>query len=292
MANKKAKKTTKKSATTAPKTTTTKVVTKGTSSATKPGLANFVKSLAGPKDLDGIFSAKTLSLLFVEMIGAMALTMMYTFSKGNVFYLMFAVGVMVLAFSNFAISFFNPIFVLGNWLTKKISAKKAALLIVAQILGVMLASVLLTNFIQAVPEAANSRGAMFGSQAKPELFKLSKITEGKEWFIFLSEFVGATLLGLLVAQTAKRNTGEKAVLVGGGMFVSWFVANSLSNYLQQGANLLNPAFAVSTVDFDKDTWQWNTVVYIIAPILGGVLGFFINKLLVKDSGVKTSVKTA
>ncbi len=290
MANKKAKKTTKKSATTASKTTT--VVTKGTSSATKSGLASFVKSLAGPKDLDGIFSAKTLSLLFVEMIGAMALTMMYTFSKGNVFYLMFAVGVMVLAFSNFAISFFNPIFTLGNWLTKKISAKKAALLIVAQILGVMLASVLLTNFIQAVPEAANSRGAMFGSQAKPELFKLSKITEGKEWFIFLSEFVGATLLGLLVAQTAKRNTGEKAVLVGGGMFVSWFVANSLSNYLQQGANLLNPALAVSAVDFDKDTWQWNTVVYIIAPILGGVLGFFINKLLVKDSGVKTSVKTA
>ena len=290
MANKKAKKTTKKSATTAPKTTT--VVTKGTSSATKSGLASFVKSLAGPKDLEGIFSAKTLSLLFVEMIGAMALTMMYTFSKGNVFYLMFAVGVMVLAFSNFAISFFNPIFTLGNWLTKKISAKKAALLIVAQILGVMLASVLLTNFIQAVPEAANSRGAMFGSQAKPELFKLSKITEGKEWFIFLSEFVGATLFGLLVAQTAKRNTGEKAVLVGGGMFVSWFVANSLSNYLQQGANLLNPALAVSAVDFDKDTWQWNTVVYIIAPILGGVLGFFINKLLVKDSGVKTSVKTA
>lgn len=291
MANKKAKKTSKKSAAAAaPKVaTSTKVVTKAATPATKP---SFLKALAGPKDLDGIFSAKTLSLLFVEMVGAMALTMMYTYSKGNVFYLMFAVAALVLAFSNFAILFFNPIFALGAWLTKKISAKKAVLVIIAQILGVMLASILLTKFIQAVPEAADNQAAMFGAQPKPELFKLDKIAEKQEWFIFFSEFIGATLLGFLVAQTAKRSAGEKAAIVGGSMFAAWFVANALSGYLQQGANLLNPALAISAVKFDKDTWQWNTAVYVIAPILGGVLGYFISKVLVKDSGVKTSVKSA
>lgn len=287
MANKKAKKTSKKSAVVAPKvTTTTKVVTK-TDSVTKP---SFLKSLAGPKDLDGIFSAKTLSLLFVEMVGAMALTMMYTFSKGNVFYLMFAMAAMVLAFSNFAIVFFNPIFAIGGWLTKKISAKKAALVIIAQLLGVMVASLLLTKFIQAIPDVSEQAQA-FGA-AKPELFKLEKIAEKTEWFIFFSEFIGAAILGLIVAQGAKRSAGEKAALVSGAMFVAWFVANSLSGYFQQGANLLNPAMALSTVAFNKETWQWNTAVYVLAPVLGGALGFFIDKLLVKDSGVKTTVKNA
>lgn len=287
MANKKAKKTSKKSAVVAPKvTTTTKVVTK-TDSVAKP---SFLKSLAGPKDLDGIFSAKTLSLLFVEMVGAMALTMMYIFSKGNVFYLMFAMAAMVLAFSNFAIVFFNPIFAIGGWLTKKISAKKAVLVIIAQLLGVMVASLLLTKFIQGIPDVSEQAQA-FGA-AKPELFKLEKIAEKTEWFIFFSEFIGAAILGLIVAQGAKRSAGEKAALVSGAMFVAWFVANSLSGYFQQGANLLNPAMALSTVAFNKETWQWNTAVYVLAPVLGGALGFFIDKLLVKDSGVKTTVKNA
>lgn len=282
MANKKAKKTSKKSAVVAPKvTTTTKVVTK-TDSVAKP---SFLKSLAGPKDLDGIFSAKTLSLLFVEMIGAAALTIIYTYSKGHSLMIMFAMVFMVLALSNFAILFFNPIFAVGAWLTKKISAKKAVLVIIAQILGVMVGWILLSKYIGALPQEQ-----LAGEKIDTTL--IAQVTKDKEWFVFFSEFIGATILGLMVAQAFKRNAGEKAAIVGGSIFVAAFVASALSAYVQQNANLLNPALAISAVKFTKETWQWNTVVYVLAPILGGALGFFIDKLLVKDSGVKTTVKNA
>ena len=54
----------------------------------------------------------------------------------------------------------------------------------------------------------------------------------------------------------------------------------------------NPAMSIAIVDFAKETWQWNAVVYVIAPLLGGVLGFLLDKVLVRDSGVKTTIKTA
>lgn len=284
MATKKAKKTTKKSAA-APKVTTT-VVSKAAPAA-KP---SFLQSAASSvKDIDGLFSAKTLSLLFVEMIGAMIFTIAFANVQGLPLYVMFVVLGLGVIFSDFSIAFFNPIFILGAWLTRKVTAKKAVLLVIAQVLGTMLAVVVMSSFIKAADLPQGNEAQLF-QQNLPKLYKVAAITKDKEWFLFFGEMLGATVLGFLVAQAAKKSRYEKAVFVSLATITALLISSYVLAFAQANT-LLNPALAIAAVDFSKE-WQWNSAIYVIAPIIGGVLGFFIDKALVKGGDVKTAIKTA
>lgn len=286
MATKKAKKVAKKSTTSAPKvTTTTTVVTKKAESIKKMG---FWKRLNNIDDIDSLFSAKTLSLLFVEMIGAMTIAMIYSYTNGNQLFVMLSLGALIMAFSGFAISFFNPIIAIGAWLTEKMSTKKVVLTVIAQVLGTMLAVVLLTTFIKATP-AADEAASYYNNT--PSIFKLAALPEGKQWYIFASELLGSAILTFMVAQAHKRSNGEKTVMVCGATLVALIAAGALASSLS-ATSLLNPALAIMSADFTKEVWQWNAAVYVLAPVLGGIVGFFIDKVLVKASNIKTSIKTA
>lgn len=284
MATKKAKKTSKKSAATAPKVTTTTTVVSKASPAKK---LNYFQKILAIKDIDNIFSAKTLSLLFVEMVGAMAMALVFSFVKGQQFFMMLALIGLVVALGSFSITFFNPIIALGSCLAQKISAKKAILMIIAQVTGTMLAAVLIGTFIKNTPEV--SQEAMLYGQSAPEMFKLPELAEGKEWLIFAGEVLGATVLGFLIAQATKRSLGERAVIAGASLFVGLFVSSALITTFQ-AVSLLNPALAIAFTDLSDKTWQWNTVVYVLAPFIGGIIGFLIDKVLVKEATVKTTVK--
>ncbi len=274
MATKKAKKTSKKTAATAPKVTTT-VVSKATP-AFKP---NFLKILSGPKDIDGVFSAKTLSLLFVELIGAMIMALVFNFIKGQQFFMALTLIGLAVAFSGFAITFFNPLITFGAWLTQKISAKKALLMVLAQVLGTMLAFVLLNSFISGAGTASEEMAA-YGITS-PTIYKLLEIPKNKEQFVFFAELIGATAIGFMMAQAHKRSASEKAVIAGGSLFVGLLVAGSLAGYVE-GASLLNPALTITALQFTNENWAWSAAAYILAPILGGILGFLLSKVLVKD----------
>lgn len=286
MATKKAKKTSKKTVVTAPKVTTTTVVSK----AEPMKKTNFFSKANAIKDVDGIFSAKTLSLLFVELVGTMLLTLAYATLIGNAGY--FLIGLILvgigLALSGFAVLFFNPILTLGAWVSHKISTKKMVLVAIAQALGAMLAVIVITQYIKA-NDVSESQAAL-GAQA-PSLFKLPALASGKEWFVFFGEFLSATLISFMIAQAWKRSATEKAVVVGLSTFVILFLVSMLVGNVK-ALPVANPVMSIAIVDFTKEAWQWNTVIYVIAPLLGGVLGFLIDKVLVRDSGVKTTIKSA
>ncbi|MDO4870675.1 MAG: aquaporin [Candidatus Saccharibacteria bacterium] len=286
MATKKAKKAVKKAAPAAAKvTTTTTVVTK----AAPTKKLNYWQRLNNIDDIDSLFSAKTLSLLFVEMIGAMTMAIIYSYTNGNQLFTMLSLGAIIMAFSGFAISFFNPIIVIGAWLAEKVSTKKMVLTVIAQVLGTMLAVVLLTTFIKAVPAADETAAAYYNNT--PSILKLHKLPENKQWFIFAAEVIGGAILTFMAAQAHKRSHGEKTVIICGATLVALISAGALTSPLG-ASTLLNPALAIMAADFAKETWQWSVAVYILAPIVGGIIGFLLNKVLVKNSTVKTSVKTA
>lgn len=281
MATKKAKKTTKKSTTPAPKVTTTVV-----SKAAPAKKLSYWGRLNSIKDIDSIFSAKTLSLLFVEMIGAMAMAIIFSYVQGNQLFMMLSLGALILAFSGFAITFFNPIITIGAWLAEKVSTKKMILAVIAQLLGTMLAVVLLSTFINAAPAPAQDTPYQ---AAAPAIHKIAALPENNQWFVFGAELLGATILGFMAAQAFKRTNGEKAVTVCGASFIAILVAGALVSTIG-AATLLNPAMSILALDFAKDSWQWNVAVYVLAPIIGGIIGFMIDKVLAKSSTVKTIIK--
>lgn len=285
MANKKAKKNTK--ASTVTKVTTTVV------SATNQSQGDFkhkaLKYLAGPKDLGSWFSAKTLSIFFVELVGAMILAIIFSFTQGAHLFMFIAMLALLVIFSDFAITCFNPIFSIGAWLAHKISFKKAVITVLAQVVGTMLAFVLFTTYLSAAPMP--EAGILGGAQAeKPTIFKIAEIIKDKEWLIFGAELIGAAVFAFLAAQSLKRSKFEAAFITAGGFFIAILLATGLLSAVGARNYLLNPVLAITNLSFTKENWQWNAVVYIIAPILGGILGFLIDKALVKDDKVKTIIK--
>ncbi len=278
---KKAKKTTAKKRTTKV-STTAKVVTK---SAKKVSVKNVINNRKKIKDIDRIFSAKTVSMLFVELLGAMILAIIFSATQGqNHIYLLFVMTALVVLLANFSVTLFNPIVSFGAWIANKISAKKMILTIIAQILGVMLAVVLMRAFLGAieVPEGAMAQ--------KPELFKLPNLAEGKEWFILFGELIASFVFGLLFAQSWKeKDQTKKALMVSGALFVSLVVGSILSGKL--GAlTMINPTYVLLTLNEEiKNIWTWIVPIYVIIPLLGGALGFLIDKVLIKDD-IKTTIK--
>ncbi len=279
---KKAKKTSAKK--TSKVTTTTKVVSK---SAKKAGLSSIVNNRKKINDIDSIFSAKTISMLFVEIVGATILALIFSATQGqNHIYMLFVLVGLATVLANYSQTFFNPIISFGAWIANKISAKKMVLTIIAQFLGVMLAVILLRTFM----DAMGADKAVNAMTPKPELFKLPALKEGAEWFVLGSELIASFVFGLFFVQGWKeKDNFKKGFVVGISMFAALIVGSILANYAQ-ALSLVNPTYVLLTLNQEaKNLWQWIVPIYGIVPLLGGALGFLANELLVKDN-IKTTVK--
>lgn len=168
-----------------------------------------------------------------------------------------AVAVMHLVASKISGAHFNPALTLGFWVARKIKAAPAALYIVAQLLGAMLAVVVVSKFVnENVVTRLNSSGG---------------------WEQFFAEALGALILGFGVASIVylRKEGLEAAVTLGGSLLLAIVVAGLGSN------GLVNPALAlgVGSLKFEL----WSIASYVIAPILGAIIGVSFFKLVQNDS---------
>jgi aquaporin Z len=267
-----AKKTTKKSS--AAKPSTTKVTTvkavetpRTTAAATATG--------AGTATSTRYDRTAVLTALVAEFIGTFLLTAAYVITKGEPLYLGFTLIVIVLLVGTLSGSHVNPIHTVGAWVTRKMTSLRALGYLVAQVLGAIAALGLLTAFIGGAPHSdANSQAAMLGQAAQtPELFKVAELAGGKEWYVFFSELVGALIFSLAVATALreKRDRVASAFTAGFGLFVAALFAGVAASYVSANA-IINPAIAIAAVDWSKINFM-TVAVYVIAPLIGGVLGF-------------------
>jgi glycerol uptake facilitator-like aquaporin len=77
----------------------------------------------------------------------------------------------------------------------------------------------------------------------------------------------------------KSDRVAKAIQVGFGLFVAALIAGVAASYVS--ANVaLNPAIAISAtaIDFTKINW-FAVVAYVVAPLIGGVLGYALRDVL-------------
>ncbi|MEO7904984.1 MAG: aquaporin [Candidatus Saccharimonadales bacterium] len=287
MATKKAASTAKKSVTSKPApakkqaTTTTKVTTvKAVES--KPAKAATVR---GPQRFN-LNGSSLLPAMIAEFVGTFLLAAIFIAGQGQPILIMFGLIGIVLAVGSLSGGYANPALVIGAWATKRMNGVRAAGYIIAQVLGAMLALVLLNAFVNAAAPAAGA-AAQDIYNAAPSLFTAAKIPEAHHWMILLSEVVGSIIFGFAAASalTRKADRSASALTMGLGMFLGLMVGGSAAALLGASA-ILNPAVAISlqAISFDS---VWPILVYVIGALAGGVAGFFLYDYLRKAEGAQT-----
>ncbi|HCH34255.1 MAG: MIP family channel protein [Candidatus Saccharibacteria bacterium GW2011_GWC2_48_9] len=224
-----------------------------------------------------------LGAFIAEFIGAFILASAAVLTRGEPLYVGFTLIAVVLIVGTLSGSHINPLVTVGAWATRKITGRRALGYVAAQILGALLAFVVVSAFFNAAPQVSQE-AAMMGQQAT-EMFKANPIPAGKEFYVFFAEMLGAAIFALAVSSAIreKRNRAAQALTVGLGFFVSLMIAG-LTVSAVSGSVVLNPAvaFTVQAVSFTSlDLWA--ILSYIVAPIIGGTIGFFLYDVLRGES---------
>jgi aquaporin Z len=264
-----AKKSSNKKATQAKQTTTKVTTVKAVES--RP----VVREAASSRRRSFDFSRRPLvAALIAEFVGTFIFAATVIAGQGQPILVFFALVGVVLAVGTLSRAYVNPALTIAAWVTRRMSALRALAYIVAQVLGAMLALVVLNAYVGHA--AAPSAMDMYGSGA--QLFKASALPEGKEWLILLAEVLGTAIFGFAVANATreKKDRTAAAFTVGIGVFLGLMVAGSAAAFIG-GSAILNPAVAVALqVNFVN---VWALAVYALGTTLGAVIGFALYDLL-------------
>lgn len=235
-----------------------------------------------PNFTNEINSSRYLATLIAEFVGTFALAAAVIVLQGQPFFLMFVLAGLVLMFGQVSGSYLNPALALAGWATKRLSGVRALGYILMQVLGALLALVVISAVMKQAPAAMSAVGAM--TTAEP--FKLGALPVSKEWFVFLGEFLGTMLFGFAVA-SATREKNERtaaAFTVGIGLLLGLMVGGFFATTFT-GAVVLNPAVAVAVQAFTPVAgaafnW-WTIMIYVVGTGLGAVVGFYLHDLLTR-----------
>jgi len=244
------------------------VSTKIAKTVTKPVAASAVT----PSFAESIRQFSFWRSLAAEFIGTFLLAAVIIVGQGQPLYALFAVVGIVLVLGTISGAYINPALTIASWVTRRISWIRAVGYTVAQIVGALVALVVLQAFVAGGADSA----ATFGTA--PEVFKAAALVEGKEWFVLFSELLGATIIGFAFANALRSNQDRltSAFTYGLGVFTALMISFIAASYVS-GAAILNPAVAFS---LQAVSWSlWPILVFIIAPVVGGVVGFFLNDFL-------------
>jgi aquaporin Z len=211
--------------------------------------------------------------LAAEFIGTFALTAAVIQTKGNPVLVLFVLTAIVLMVNRLSGAHVNPAITFGAWLAGKVTLLRGFGYIVAQVLGAIVALLVLGALLGGAPGEANP---LTGQAEKASLFTASPLTKDKEVYAFWANALGLSIFSFAVA-SAFRNRGDQfatAFAVGGGFFVALLVAGA-------GA-ILNPAVAVGLQafkDLKGEALNWALAVHILAPLLGAAVGFMLHKFV-------------
>lgn len=228
--------------------------------------------------------SEMLSAHIAEFIGTFILASVAVLSQGQPLFVGFALIAIVLTIGALSGSHVNPIVTIGAWATRKISGLRALGYVAAQILGGLLAFVIVSAYVNAAPEVSQ-QSQMLGQQAA-SMFSAQPIPDNKEFYVFFAEMLGAAIFGLAFSSALRerRNRVAQALTVGLGLFVAITISGVAVSYIG-GSAVINPAiaFTLQAVSFTDAFDLWAVLSYIVAPIIGGVIGFFLYDVLRGES---------
>lgn len=208
-----------------------------------------------------------LGALLAELFGCFVLTACLLNSGGNAFIAAVAVMILVVGLSRLSGAHFNPAVTLALFATRHVSALKAAGYIVAQLLGAMLALIVVTQFVNNTPVAEGAQ--------QLQVLAIPNLEE--QWRPVLGEALGALIFGFGVAAAViGRKTGFEAGFIVGGSLLLGLILATLGS-----PAILNPAVALGMSAYHSSN-LWTILTFAIAPVVGAVAGAWLYKLLQWD----------
>lgn len=294
MATTKSKKTTKK-ASSKPKTAAVKsektvkaeAAVTTSASAIAGGSKNPFKGLFGKKydeneNILTIFKTPKIWGAFAgELIGTMflALLMLSLSATGGYQPLYILIGgiAIVMAVYAFSGAHLNPAVTVAMMASRRISAIRGVLYIIAQIIGAWLGFIILSGF-----HGAGETGV--------DLPAMTTLETSAVWKNIFIEFLGTTIIGFFFcrAQSYRTTRGAftYAALVAGGVTIAGLLCVLISSYYLGLSNNFanNPVIAIMEGTFPTTGDNFGTIlgdaslatlVYILVPMIGACVGFLI-----------------
>lgn len=212
----------------------------------------------------------------------------------NPLYMIFAYTGIIAAVFALSGAHLNPIITAGMMASRRISAIRGVLYIIAQLIGAWVGFMIINSFYQAGIASGNIDGA---TSILPTLASADSIKTAAEgfsffWPITMIEFIGAIIIAFFYARALdyKRGAFTFAAVAASGVFIAILFAAIICGYtmgVQGNVFLMNPASSfmygllpASADGFDSLMSQLMPmlVTYVVFPIIGGVIGFYISDI--------------
>lgn len=216
----------------------------------------------------------TLGALIAELLGSAVLAFAALMSGNNPIIAAVAVIVLTLVFFEVSGAVINPVAAIAGAVLKQFSWVRAFAFIVVQVLGAMLAYVIVAKFM-ASDTAASGVYTLF-TNSSDAAASLSPRSPG-EWKPIFGEFVGALVFsfGLASAMLYKKVGFDRAFTIGGALMIGLIAA------LAGSYAVVNPAVAAGLSGYAQGGF-WSFAAYGLAPLAGGLVGAGLFKLLKQD----------
>ncbi len=257
--------------------------------------AFFARKGDEKEDILTIFKdTRIIGAIIGEIVGTAIVTMIVlTLGLFNPLYMILAYVGILLAVVKLSGAHLNPIVTAGMMASRRISAIRGVIYIISQVLGAWLGLWVINGFYKAGIASGNIDAASTVLPTLTDITTLTGATEGYSffWAATMIEFVGAIIIAFFFARAQrvkKTNEIAFAITAATGMFVAMLLAVVInSNFFMQQGNtfILNPAigmiygiFPTSADGFDAlmSVLAPMFVAYVIFPVIGGILGFFLS----------------
>ena len=259
---------------------TEKVSEKKTSEKKEKGFFGklFERKFDASENILTIFKNKKIyAALIGEVLGTMILCMvLLTLGVYQPLYILFVLVAVMVAVYAFSGANLNPIVTVGMMVTRRMSAIRGVLYLLAQLVGAWLGQLVILAFLN-------------GSGSEAEMPAMAEVADGMFWAVTMLEFLGAIIIAFFFARALqyKRSVFTFAAVAAGGVMIAFVIVYLLSyNYFELQNNfMLNPAIAFMHQILPNEAEGFGQLMgkvalalltYVIFPVIGGALGFLIS----------------
>jgi glycerol uptake facilitator-like aquaporin len=223
--------------------------------------------------------------LIAELLGTMMIVMLLlTLGLAQPLYLIFAVVAVYVVMAGLSGANLNPIITVGMMATRRMSAIRGVLYILAQVLGAWIGLIIINAF-------------RLSSGTVGELPMMEEVTGETFWVVTLVELLGAVIIAFCFARTlryVRKNPLTFAFAIAGAMTLVIVVATIIANgyFGLADSFIFNPAAALmyqilpTTADGIGELLGMAGLAlaaYVVFPMVGGVIGFYIADVATKLS---------